>query len=142
MTAGYSGKPLATKLGITKGTTVLVLGAPDHLQRLLDPLPPAVRIKTRVGAADMAICFATHADDLWRRVAMALPRLPPSARIWAAWPKKASKVPTDLDENRCRELFLPVGLVDVKVCAIDETWSGLALVVRKHLRDRWNPEIG
>lgn len=52
------------------------------------------------------------------------------------------QVPTDLDENRCRELFLPVGLVDVKVCAIDETWSGLALVVRKHLRDRWNPEIG
>lgn len=83
---------------------------------------------------DVAVCFATKSGELRSKVERARSALPPDGAIWTAWPKKASKVPTDITEDVLRELFLPIGLVDIKVCAIDETWSGLKFVTRKELR--------
>jgi hypothetical protein len=133
--AGYSGTPLAKKLGMKSGMRVWLRNAPDGFEALLDGLPDDVSLSRRKrNDIDLVMCFATWADKLQADVEVARTVIPSDGAIWTAWPKKASKVPTDITEDRLRELFLPTGLVDVKVCAIDETWSGLKFVVRKELR--------
>lgn len=137
--AGYSGTPLWKKLGIEPGMTVALFNSPPHIESLLAGHPEGVRFVSRhPEGARMVICFATEADHLTDLFAAAIGIIPAHGAIWAAWPKKSSKVPTDITEDRLREMFLPTGLVDVKVAAIDDTWSGLKFMVRKENRNSWH----
>jgi hypothetical protein len=132
---GYSGTPLIKKLGIKEGSRILPLGAPDGYIHLLDGLPAGVQFATRSGPGiDLVHVFVTRKADLRRRLSALRKRLRPDAPIWISWPKKASKVPTDITEDTIREIALPLGYVDIKVCAVTEVWSGLKLVLRKELR--------
>jgi hypothetical protein len=133
--AGYSGTALAKKLGIKEGSRVFVVDAPKDYAKLVEPLPPDVRLVPRVDAqTDMVHIFASERKRLRGALESALAKLQPAGTIWVSWPKKASKVPTDITEDTVRELALPLGLVDIKVCAVDEVWSGLKLVLRKENR--------
>jgi hypothetical protein len=134
--AGYSGTPLAKKLGINPGHRVALLGAPDGLRASLEPLPAGVRVTTSArGTLDVIVSFHDRRADLERRIPTLLQALDVDGGLWMAWPKKASGVPTDLTEDVQREIWLPIGLVDTKVCAIDDVWSGLRLCWRRELRD-------
>ncbi|MDH4309915.1 MAG: DUF3052 domain-containing protein [Acidimicrobiia bacterium] len=133
--AGYSGTPLVKKLGIKEGMTVLLGGAPDGFVGLLGE--PQATFLTAPAPCDIAIVFAVEAAELDQAFRQAMAVIPPDGAIWVAWPKRASKVPTDITEDRCREMFLPTGMVDTKVCAIDDTRSGLRFVVRKENREAW-----
>jgi Protein of unknown function (DUF3052) len=136
-TSGYSGTPLAKKLGIRAGTRLFLHAAPPNYAQLLAPLPPGVRSVRRIDATtDVVHLFATARAALAARLRSARRALRDDAAIWVSWPKKASQVVTDLSEDVVRELAFPLGLVDIKVCAVDETWSGLKLVVRKSERSR------
>lgn len=130
--AGYSGTPLARKLGIKQGMAVALVSAPAGFE--IEGMPPGVRLVDAGALADLVLCFATEAATLDAAFREAIALIPPNGTIWTAWPKRASKVPTDITEDRLREMFLPTGFVDVKVCAIDDTWSGLKFVLRKELR--------
>ena len=133
--AGYSGTPLATKLGLKAGHTVAVVAEPDGFRALLDPIPDDVAFRASLrGRADLALLFVTERKVLEAKVEAAGRAVFPSGAIWVAWPKRASKVPTDVTEDVVREVVLPRGLVDVKVCAIDDTWSGLKVMWRKERR--------
>ena len=136
MTSGYSGTPLAKKLGIREGATLAVLGAPDGFDEVLaETLPDAVQVRTRAaGVADVVLTFHTRRAQLEARIDALLRTLDVDGGLWIAWPKRASGVPTDITEDTVREVFLPLGLVDNKVCAIDDTWSGLRVVWRKERR--------
>jgi hypothetical protein len=135
MSAGYSGTPLTKKLGIAAGSRVAALHAPPGYAALLDPLPEGVVFEPRAGArTDIAHVFVHEREALARELAALRRALRPDAALWVSWPKKASKIPTTVTEDVIRELALPLGFVDVKVCAVDDTWSGLKLVVRKELR--------
>ena len=135
--AGYSGTPLATKLGIKEGHKVHVVGAPGNYRALLEPLPPSVRFVSNIDSStDVVHVFATARTSLARALASVRKTLDPHATLWISWPKKAAKLPTDVTEDTVRELALPLGFVDVKVCAVDAIWSGLKLVVRRELRCR------
>ncbi len=126
---GYSGTPLPRKLGIKEGHRLALLGAPDGLE--LGELPPGVATVRRAsGTADVIVSFHTERRDFERRLPVLRGLMAPASGLWIAWPKKASKVPTDMTEDVVREVALPTGLVDNKVCAIDATWSGLRLVIR------------
>lgn len=132
---GYSGTPLAKKLGIKPGSEVLPLGEPANYRSLLEPLLEGVRFAVRLSeATDVVHFFTDSRAELEGALATFRAGIRPDAIVWISWPKKASKVPTDVTEDVVRELALPLGLVDVKVCAVDEIWSGLKLVVRKELR--------
>jgi len=133
---GYSGKSLADKLGIREGMLVVVTGAPKGYASLLAPLPPGVRIVTRVSRrADLVLDFVQWRRDLEKRAVAFNRSLRDDAALWISWPKKSSGYPTDLTEDVLREVILPLGLVDVKVCAVDATWSGLKFVRRlRHRR--------
>ena len=133
--AGYSGTPLARKLGIAAGSRVAALHAPDGYRGWLAPLPDGVRFEARVSATtDVVHLFADRRADLRVLLGRLRDRLAPAASVWVSWPKKASKVTTDITEDTIREIALPLGFVDVKVCAVSEVWSGLKLVIRKELR--------
>lgn len=135
MTAGYSGTPLADKLGIKPDFTVAVVNDPGHFESLLGPVPDGVTFRQSArGKADMVVLFTTSRTELARRIEGLGRMIFPDAMVWVCWPKKASKVPTDMSEDVVRELALPRGLVDVKVCAVDQTWSGLKLMWRRELR--------
>lgn len=135
MTAGYSGTPLAKKLGIKPGHRVCIVGAPKDFRALLDPLPDDVTFQKRAdGSTDVAHVFVTADEDLAEHLRAMRKALKPEASLWVSWPKKVSKVPTTVTEDVVRRLALPLGFVDVKVCAVDDVWSGLKLVVRKALR--------
>jgi hypothetical protein len=129
-TPGYSGKPLAAKLGITPEQVVLLDNAPAGFA--IEGLPAGTTIARRARRTPYGIVLAFCPDRarLAKRLPELLAKTTPAAMIWIAWPKRSSGVPTDLDENGIRELALPLGVVDVKVCAIDATWSGLKLVRR------------
>ncbi len=132
-----TGNPLVKKLGIKEGARLFLIAAPKNYSALIAPLPPDVRFMTRpTKAVDLAHVFATRRILL----ASALERLRKSldvhASIWVSWPKQAAKVPTDITDQTIREVALPLGFVDIKVCAVDEVWSGLKLVVRKELRPK------
>jgi hypothetical protein len=127
--------PLARKLGIKPGGSVLLVDAPDGFLALLDPLPENVTFTTDLSApADLVHVFVTRQADVEQALGVFRAVLGPGAALWVSWPKRASKVPTDVTESTIREAALPLGLVDVKVCAVDEVWSGLKLVVRKSQR--------
>ena len=135
VTVGYSGTPLVAKLGIKPGASVLILEAPRGYAKTLGPLPTGVvRPKALKTGLDVIHLFVTRRADLERRFASLAKALAPAGMLWVSWPKKASGVATDLTENVVREVALAGGLVDVKVCAVDEVWSGLKLVRR--LKDR------
>ena len=126
--AGYSGTPLAQKLGIKDGHVVVQLGGPEELL-------PDVQVRRRLPkSADVVLFFATERAALERRLPALRAAIEPASTLWVCWPKKASKVATDITEDVVRDVALPRGLVDVKVCAIDEVWSGLKLVIRRELR--------
>jgi hypothetical protein len=132
--AGYSGTPLAKKIGFKAGDSAAFLDAPDHLDELLGELDGVTVKRSLRGRADVVLCFVTARAQLDKRAARLREAIAPAGMVWACWPKRASKVPTDMTEDVVREVLLPTGLVDVKVAAIDETWSGLKLVVRRELR--------
>jgi hypothetical protein len=133
--AGYSHTPLAQKLGIKAGNNVLIAGAPAGYLRSLEPLPADVRIADRLTASvDVAHVFTTDRAALEKSLATFRRKLGPTAIVWVSWPKKSSGVPTQVTEDIVRRVALPMGFVDIKVCAIDDVWSGLKLVVRKALR--------
>ncbi|MGV3708888.1 MAG: DUF3052 domain-containing protein [Gemmatimonas sp.] len=133
--SGYSGTPLAKKLGIKEGSAVATLGAPSHYQELLEPVPDNVKFTRKAsGTTHIVHVFAKSRRDLALHLAALRDVLAPDATVWVSWPKKASKVATDITEDTIRADALPMGWVDVKVCAVDEVWSGLNLVVRKELR--------
>jgi hypothetical protein len=132
---GYSGKPLAAKLGISEGTAVAAIGAPADYAQWLAPLPPGASIASKATASTRFVhLFATDRARLGTALKLYRECLPPDAVLWVSWPKKSAKVATDITEDTIRELALPLGYVDVKVCAVSEVWSGLKLVVRKALR--------
>ena len=132
--AGYSGTPLAKKLGLKDDLTVLLSGAPDSYRKSLDA-PQSVRFVTKLsGDVDLVQIFTARRAQLADALTRYRQTLAPDAIVWVSWPKKSSKVPTDITEDTVREVALPLGFVDVKVCAVDEVWSGLKLVVRKELR--------
>jgi hypothetical protein len=132
--AGYSGTPHPTKLGFKPGMTAVFLDAPDHLDELLGELEGVSVKRSLRGHADIVLCFVTRRRELERRAARLREAVAPDGMVWVCWPKRASKVATDMTEDVVRDVLLPTGLVDVKVAAVDETWSGLKLVVRKELR--------
>jgi DUF3052 family protein len=133
--AGYSGTPLAKKLGIKDGTRICLANAPAHYARLVAPLPAGVRmVKAIDDRTDLIHIFSTRRLDLDASLKRALKLMRTDATIWVSWPKKASGVDTDITEDTIRDVALPMGLVDIKVCAVDETWSGLKLVIRKERR--------
>jgi hypothetical protein len=133
--AGYSGTPLPQKLGIKEGHRVAVVGAPHGLA--LGVLPAGTHLQRNLAGKqllDVIVVFVTRRADLIARIAGCRPRMQQAAGLWIAWPKRASRVATDITEDTVRDVALPTGLVDNKVCAIDEIWSGLRLVIRKELR--------
>ena len=133
--SGYSGTPLWKKLGIKPGSRVALVKEPDRFEALLAGMPDDVQLKRSLrGRADCVVFFTTARRELERRLAALRRPIEPDGMLWIAWPKRASGVPTDMTEDVVREVALPTGLVDTKVCAIDETWSGLRLVVRRELR--------
>ena len=133
--AGYSGTPLVKKLGLRPGMTVQVIDAPLPYERIVEHLPDDLRFVARTTASTQFVhLFCTGAARLERALSTLRERLPPDAVVWVSWPKKSSGVASDVDENLLRRVALPMGWVDVKVCAVDATWSGLKLVVRKSLR--------
>ncbi len=129
--AGYSGTPLPRKLGVKPGATVLLVDAPDGFEAELEPLPEGVEVtRSAAGDVDVALLFATEREELERSFAGVARRLQPAGGLWVAWPKKASGVATDLSEPVVMEVGLRHGLVDNKVCAVTDVWSGLRFVVR------------
>lgn len=133
--AGYSGTPLPQKLGIKPGARVALVRAPDGFERTLAPLPDGVTLRTQArGTQDVIVFFATRHAELERRFGALSRAIEPAGGLWIAWPKRTAGVATDLTENRVREIGLANGLVDNKVCAVDDTWSGLRFVYR--VRDR------
>ncbi len=141
--AGYSGTPLPKKLGIKEGHAVALIDAPPAFRLTLSPLPPGVAVDTDLAAAesyDIILFFTNSRAQLEKRFNALMKALHHDGGLWIAWPKKASGVVTDITEDIVRDIALEAGLVDNKVCAVDETWSGLRLVVR--LRDRPKKKAG
>jgi hypothetical protein len=129
---GYSGTPLPKKLGIVEGSTLALIDAPHGV---IDGLPRGVTVKRQArGTADVVVSFFVRRRDFERRIAVLAKMIYPSGGLWEAWPKRASARATDMHEGVVREVALPLGLVDNKVCAIDETWSGLRVVWRRERR--------
>ena len=144
-TAGYSGTPLAKKLGIKPGMTVVVVGFLGDYASLVDPLPEEVAVvgldtlpdgRVSASAVDVLHLFTNSREELFRGLDEARGVIKQDGAIWVSWYKKAAKLPTEITEDTVREAALPMGLVDVKVCAVDEKWSGLKLVIRKELRKK------
>jgi hypothetical protein len=132
--AGYSGTPLPRKLGFKPGMTAALLDAPDELEDLLGDLDGVTIRRSLRGRADLVMCFVTARATLEHRAARLRAAVAPDGMVWVCWPKRASGVATDMTEDVVRDVLLPIGLVDVKVAAVDATWSALKLVVRRELR--------
>jgi hypothetical protein len=131
VSAGYSGTPLATKLGLKEGSSAALVGAPAGFEATLAPVPDGCTVSRRLGRSlDLVMIFVTRRADLERDWGGVTSALTPAGMLWVAWPKKASKVPTDMSEDVVRAVALPQGWVDTKVCAVDEVWSGLRCVWR------------
>ena len=131
----YSGTPLAKKLGFKPGGRVFLVDPPEGYAELLEPLPAGVAFERAAsGATDLVHVFCTRQQELASLLNQFRATLRPDAVLWVSWPKKTSKLPTTVTEGTIRELALPLGFVDIKVCAVNEIWSGLKLVLRKELR--------
>jgi Protein of unknown function (DUF3052) len=135
LAAGYSGTPLPKKLGIEEGAAVAVIDAPKSYAQLVAPLPKGAKIVTKVpNDAAFVHVFATERDDLSGHLSQLRQTIAQNGVVWVSWPKKGAKVETDITEDVIRDVALPMGFVDVKVCAVDETWSGLKLMIRRDQR--------
>ena len=134
MSSGYSGTPLEKKLGLKEGLRLGLLQVPTYYRALFSSWPASMEVKPDGEEVDFIHAFYSQYDDVNRELPHLKERITPSGTIWISWPKKASGRPTDLTEDRIRDLALQCGLVDVKVCAVDETWSALKLVIR--VKDR------
>jgi len=133
--AGYSATPLAKKLGYTERCTAYLIDPPKDYAELLDPLPPGVKFQRRLSdGVDIVHVFATRRAALAKHLSGLRTSIRADASVWVSWPKQSSKVPTDITEGTIREVGLPIGFVDIKVCAVSDVWSGLKLVIRKELR--------
>ena len=135
--AGYSGTPLPQKLGIKENHKVAILGAPAGFDKTLGSLPTGAAVTKKLAGKtplDVIVVFVKQRKELEKKIDELRPHMAPACGLWIAWPKKSSGVATDIVEQTIRDVALPTGLVDNKVCAIDETWSGLRLVIRKELR--------
>ena len=133
--AGYSGTPLAQKLGIKAGQNVVTIGAPAGYRKLLAPLPESVSFTSEIKAGAPFIHFFVSERKVLEKELKRLRKLIADAgTLWISWPKKSSGVPSDITEDTIRDVALPLGFVDVKVCAVDETWSGLKLMIRRENR--------
>jgi hypothetical protein len=130
--AGYSGTPLVKKIGIKPADSVLFIGAPKGFDQEISPLPAKVKFvdgKTKSAELNVAICFTDKRSELEKTLPRLKSKLAQNGMIWVAWPKKTSGVPSDLNENLIRDTGLAIGLVDIKVCAVNEIWSGLKFVI-------------
>jgi hypothetical protein len=135
MTAGYSGTPLVKKLGIKAGSEICLVDAPANYLSIIGPMPEGVKISERVlKTTDFVHIFTSKKAELSKVLGAYRTKIKSDGVVWVSWPKKSSKVPTDITEDTIREVALPLGFVDIKVCAVTEVWSGLKLVVRKELR--------
>jgi hypothetical protein len=133
--AGYSGTPLPQKLGIKSGTNAVVINGPENYRKLLGKLPDGVRLTNHLTAnADFVHFFTTRRGELQEQLKLLRAKLCDTGTLWVSWPKKSCGVPTDVTEDVIRDVALPLGLVDTKVCAVDATWSGLKLMVRRENR--------
>jgi hypothetical protein len=133
--AGYSGTHLAKKLGIKVGSKIFLLNAPDNYLQLVAPLPAEAEVVSQLtNDTDMVHIFSDRRAELSKLLRTLRTKLKQDGMIWVSWPKKSSKVSTDITEDTVREIALSLGLVDIKVCAVDEVWSGLKLVIRKENR--------
>ena len=133
--AGYSGTPLPQKLGIKSGTTVVVINAPTNYRKLLGKLPNDVTFANRIGAdPNFVHFFTTHRHELEKQLNSLRKKIAERGVVWVSWPKKSSGMATDITEDVIRDVALPLGFVDIKVCAVDETWSGLKLMIRRENR--------
>lgn len=134
-TVGYSSTPLARKLGVKESHRLLLLCAPEGYLQLLAPLPAGVVLESRASSSvDIVQLFVTRQEELVEHLGTLRRELDPKVVLWVSWPKKSAKVATTVTEDTIREAALPLGFVDVKVCAVSEVWSGLKLVVRRELR--------
>ncbi|HEY4271865.1 MAG TPA: DUF3052 domain-containing protein [Candidatus Udaeobacter sp.] len=135
--AGYSGTPLPQKLGIKPGLTVVTINAPTNYRQLLDPIPGSVTLSNRLKPDSSFVhVFVRKRSELAKRLPLLREKITDTGTVWVSWPKKSAGVPTDVTEDLIRALALPLGFVDVKVCAIDEIWSGLKLMVRRENRQK------
>jgi hypothetical protein len=135
--AGYSTTPLPRKLGINGTSRLLPVNPPDDYAAILGPLPPGARIVAELsGDTDVVHLFTARRADLEERLTKLRRGIAEDAAVWVSWPKKSAKLPTDLVEDTIRDVALPLGFVDVKVCSVTGTWSGLKLVIRKELRGK------
>lgn len=135
--AGYSGTPLIKKLGIREGAKLFLANAPKDYLKWISPLPEGATVLSRLSVnTDFVHVFSTQEAHLATTLRAVLPKLKQDGMIWVSWPKKSAKVPTDITEDTIRKVALPLGLVDIKVCAVDDVWSGLKLVIRKALREK------
>jgi hypothetical protein len=133
--AGYSGTPLPQKLGIKEGMIVVAIDAPENYRKLLAPIPGGVNFATRpVGNSKFVHLFVVRRSDLANQLSILRRKIAEDAAVWVSWPKKSSGVATDVTEDVIRAVALPLGFVDIKVCAVDETWSGLKLMIRRENR--------
>jgi hypothetical protein len=133
--AGYSGTPLAKKLGIAANARVVARNAPANYRQLLQPIPAGVAFDPKIGkSTDLIHVFVDRKAALTKELSELRRSIRPNCVVWVSWPKKSAQVPTDITEDTIREIALPLGFVDVKVCAVTEVWSGLKLVIRKELR--------
>lgn len=135
MASGYSGTPLAKKLSLRDGQRVWFSGMPENVADEIDEYALELTfVADPAEGIDAAHVFVTERFDLEKKLASLRHQIAPDGQVWVSWPKTASKVPTDITEDTIREVCLPMGFVDTKVCAIDDVWSGLKLVIRKELR--------
>jgi hypothetical protein len=133
--AGYSGTPLLQKLGVKSGFVVVTLNAPTNYRKLLGKLPDHVSFSDCIGANSTFVhLFSTNRNELEKKLPILREKISDNGTIWVSWPKKSANIPTDITEDVVREVALPLGLVDTKVCAVDETWSGLKLMIRRENR--------
>jgi hypothetical protein len=139
--AGYSGTPLPQKLGIKPGTTVAAINVPSNYRKLLGKLPSGVTFANRIRAGSNFIHFFTKSRaELAKELSSLRKKIAENGVVWISWPKKSSGVPTDITEDVIRDIALPIGFVDIKVCAVDDTWSGLKLMIRKTNRKIPSPQ--
>jgi hypothetical protein len=135
--AGYSGTPLLQKLGIKPGLTVVIINAPANYRRLLGSIPEGVTFSGRLKPdSSFAHVFVKKSTELAKRLPALRDKVADTGTVWISWPKKSAGVPTDVAEDVIRAVALPLGFVDVKVCAVDKTWSGLKLMVRRENRKK------
>jgi hypothetical protein len=133
--AGYSETPLPQKLGIKPGLTVVTINAPAKYQRLIGKIPDGVTFSDRLKPGSSFVhLFTSRQSDLQKKMSILREKISDDGTVWVSWPKKSSGISTDVTEDVIREVALPLGFVDIKVCAVDETWSGLKLMIRRENR--------